>query len=39
MKTGRGFYEWTPQKKERLLGCRDLALLRVIQLTRELARG
>jgi 3-hydroxybutyryl-CoA dehydrogenase len=39
VKTGRGFYEWTPEKKETLLGRRDLALLSILQLARELARS
>lgn len=34
LKTGRGFYEWPPEKKERLLGSRDLALLGILQLVR-----
>lgn len=38
-KTGRGFYEWPPEKKERLLGRRDLALLGILQLARGLAAG
>lgn len=33
-KTGRGFYEWPPEKKERLLGRRDLALLGILRLVR-----
>jgi 3-hydroxybutyryl-CoA dehydrogenase len=37
VKTGRGFYEWPPEKKERLLGSRDLALLGILQLARGLA--
>ena len=35
-KSGRGFYEWTPQKKERLQDRRDLALLGIIRLVRGL---
>jgi len=37
VKSGRGFYKWTPEKKERLQGRRDLALLGILQLTRGLA--
>lgn len=36
VKSGRGFYEWTPEKKERLQDRRDLALLSIIRLARGL---
>jgi 3-hydroxybutyryl-CoA dehydrogenase len=35
VKTGRGFYEWAAGRKERLQERRDLALLAILQLTRE----
>ncbi len=36
VKTGRGFYEWTTERRERLLARRDLALLSIIKLVKEL---
>lgn len=36
VKSGRGFYEWTPDQKERLQDRRDLALLSIIRLARGL---
>ncbi|MFH1036182.1 MAG: 3-hydroxyacyl-CoA dehydrogenase NAD-binding domain-containing protein [Pseudomonadota bacterium] len=36
VKTGQGFYQWTPQRRRQRLAGRDLALLSVIKLVREL---
>ena len=35
-KSGRGFYDWAPDQKERLQARRDLALLEIIRLARGL---
>lgn len=39
LKTGRGFYEWTPERQARVVARRDLALLSIIKLVAEMERG
>ncbi|MFZ5585224.1 MAG: 3-hydroxyacyl-CoA dehydrogenase family protein [Thermodesulfobacteriota bacterium] len=39
LKTGRGFYEWTPERREKVVARRDLALLSIIKLVAELERS
>lgn len=39
LKTGRGFYEWTPERQAKVVARRDLALLSLIKLVAELERS
>jgi 3-hydroxybutyryl-CoA dehydrogenase len=39
LKTGQGFYQWTPERRQHLVAGRDLALLSIIKLVEDLQKA